>query len=91
MPGRYAELLGTATGVEWTQDTWLDDVDEGFYVAAYLRAWALEDRWRLILRERFGERWFSEPAAGDWLRALWRRRPEAAGRRAASRGDRRGA
>ena len=72
MPGRYAELLGTATGVGWTQDTWLDDVDEGFYVAAYLRAWALEDRWRSILRERFGERWFSEPAAGDWLQQLWR-------------------
>ena len=44
----------------------------GFYVAAYLRAWALEDRWRAILRERFGERWFSEPAAGDWLQRLWR-------------------
>jgi hypothetical protein len=72
MPGRYAELMESSTGVSWTQETWLDDVDEGFYVAAYLRAWALEDRWRSTLRERFGQRWFSEPAAGDWLRGLWR-------------------
>ena len=29
-------------------------------------------RWRATLRDRFGEHWFSEPAAGEWLRELWR-------------------
>ncbi|MEK6276397.1 MAG: hypothetical protein AABM29_00045 [Actinomycetota bacterium] len=72
MPGRYAELLGEATRVEWTPQTWLDDVDSGFYVAGYLRAWALETRWRAHLRRRFGESWFAQPAAGDWLVGLWR-------------------
>lgn len=72
MPARYAELLGRATGVEWTPQTWLDDVDDGFYVAAYLRAWALEDRWASGLRERCGEHWFAEPEAGAWLTGLWR-------------------
>jgi len=72
MPERYADLLGGATRVQWTQETWLDDVDGGFYVACYLRAWALEAKWRATLGERFGESWFTEPAAGDWLIDLWR-------------------
>jgi hypothetical protein len=55
LPDRYAALLGEATGVEWTPKTWLEDVDGGFYVACYLRAWALEARWRAALTERFGE------------------------------------
>jgi hypothetical protein len=73
MPGRYAELLGDATLVtEWPREHWLADVDEGFYVVCYLRAWALETHWRRALRERFGERWFAEPRAGEWLLELWR-------------------
>lgn len=73
MPARYAELLGDATRVEWTPATWLEDVDGGFYVACYLRAWALEARWRAALSGRFGERWFADRGAGEWLIGLWRR------------------
>ncbi len=72
MPSRYAELLGGATRVEWPPAAWLSDVDGGFYVACYLRAWALETHWRDALHERFGERWYSSSEAGDWLRGLWR-------------------
>src|SRR5215211_585635 len=71
MPSRYAELLGSATRVRWTEASWVSDVDPGFYVACYLRAWALETHWRRALRERFGERWFASVEAGDWLRGLW--------------------
>ncbi len=73
MPERYAELVGGATRIEWPSTTWLDDVDGGFYVACYLRAWVLEARWRAALRERFGVAWFAEPDAGEWLVDLWRR------------------
>jgi len=72
MPARYAQLLGEATRIPWTPESWLDDVDAGFYVAAYLRAWGLEARWRAHLRERFGERWWAEPGVGEWLVGLWR-------------------
>jgi hypothetical protein len=72
MPRRYAKMIGEATRIEWTPATWLADVDGGFYVACYLRAWALEAKWRAALRERFGEAWFAEPAAGEWLIGLWR-------------------
>jgi hypothetical protein len=71
MPARYAELLGGSTRVGWRWESWLADVDPGFYVACYLRAWALEVDWRRELVGRFGERWFSRREAGDWLRGLW--------------------
>ena len=72
MPELYSSLLGGAVRVEWPTASWLDDVDPGFYAACYLRAWALEAIWRRALRERFGERWFAEAGAGEWLRGLWR-------------------
>jgi hypothetical protein len=72
MPARYSELLGGALRVEWPQATWLSDVDEFYYAARYLRAWALETQLRRRLEERFGEAWFDEPGAGEDLKALWR-------------------
>ena len=71
LPDRYASLLADATGAAWPRETWLADVDDGFYVVCYLRAWALETHWRRALRARHGERWFDDPAAGRWLRELW--------------------
>ncbi|MGH2956046.1 MAG: hypothetical protein ACRDL6_03535 [Solirubrobacterales bacterium] len=76
MPERYSALLTERTGVSWPSETWLSDVDPGFYVACYLRAWALELSWRRHLTERFGERWFQRPEAGAWLRGLWARGQE---------------
>jgi hypothetical protein len=71
MPRRYAGLLGDAIRVAWPEASWLSDVDPAFYAACYLRAWALEARWRHALVERFEERWFEQRAAGDWLREAW--------------------
>ena len=59
--------------------SWLSDVDPFFYVARYLRAWALETHIRSALRERFGEAWFEEPEAGAFLRELWSAGQGAAG------------
>jgi hypothetical protein len=73
MPGRYSELLSAAVRVPWPSTSWLADVDDGFYAACYLRAWALETHWRAALEERFGERWFASAEAGGWLRSLWGR------------------
>ncbi len=71
MPRRYSELLGERIGVPWPREIWLADVDSGFYVACYLRAWALEVEWRGELMERFGDRWSERAEAGAWLRSLW--------------------
>jgi hypothetical protein len=72
MPARYSELLGAALHLHWPQATWLSDVDDFYYAARYLRAWALETHLRRQLQERFGEGWFEETAAGDELKTLWR-------------------
>jgi hypothetical protein len=72
MPDTYSRLLGSAVSVDWPARTWLSDVDPGFYAANYLRAWAFETRLRNLLRERYGREWFTEPAAGEFLREIWR-------------------
>jgi len=72
LAGRYAELLGDALAIEWPTETFLADVDPGFYCACYLRAWALETHLRSHLRERFGPAWFESSEAGQVLQALWR-------------------
>lgn len=71
MPAEYARRLSAALHVDWPQESWISDVDGFFYAAAYLRAWATERSLRLHLVERFGERWFAEPAAGDLLKQIW--------------------
>ena len=71
MPRRYAALLEAGTQVPWPRESWLSDVDSGFYAACYLRAWAIEVQWRAELTARFGESWFESAQAGEWLRGLW--------------------
>ena len=68
----YARSLTDATGVAWPEELWLEDIDPNLYVLCYLRSWVLDDRLRAVLRARWGERWFAEREAGDYLRALWR-------------------
>jgi len=79
LPGEYARRLSDAVHVEWPRATWLSDVDAFFYVARYLRAWALERRMAAVMRERFGERWWREPEAGALLREIWSRGQRAHG------------
>jgi hypothetical protein len=69
---RYAELLGAALQIDWPQETFLSDVDPGFYSACYLRAWALEAHLRRHMTERFGPAWFEVAEAGAVLISLWR-------------------
>ena len=67
----YVELLADALKIEPSPTDWLADVDSGFYVTEYLRAWAFEAQVRFHLRERFGNDWFAKPQAGSLLRELW--------------------
>jgi hypothetical protein len=67
----YSRRLSDALHIDWPSESWLSDVDPFFYAAAYIRAWALETHVRSLLRGRFGELWFEEPEAGDFLQRLW--------------------
>ena len=69
----YADRLSRALHLDWPTSSWLSDVDDFFYAARYLRAWALETHTRSALCERFGTCWFEEREAGAFLQELWRR------------------
>jgi len=71
MPARYVELLGSALRIEPSPANYLADIDEGFYVNAYLRSWAFEAQLHDHLRTRFGTEWFASREAGSLLRELW--------------------
>jgi hypothetical protein len=68
----YGRRMSDAVHIDWPAASWLSDVDSFFYVACYLRAWALETHLRRVLTERFGEHWFDVREAGDFLKALWK-------------------
>lgn len=72
MPPLYSRLLGDALEIEWPQVSYLADVDEGYYAANYLRAWAFEAQLRRFLEDRFGPEWFRSPEVGALLREIWR-------------------
>lgn len=50
---------------------YLEDVDDGFYCAEYLRAWVFEGQLREAMKEKFGDEWFANDRAGDYLKELW--------------------
>lgn len=45
--------------------------NEDFYGVNYLEAWFLAAQLRATLTERFGDTWWTEPAAGGFLIELW--------------------
>ena len=67
----YSDRLTEATRFRRSPALYLADVDDGFYSAAYLRAWAFEISLREHLRVRHGRRWWASRAAGDELIDLW--------------------
>lgn len=67
----YSDGLTEATRFRRSPALYLADVDDGFYSAAYLRAWAFEISLREHLRVRHGRRWWASRAAGDELIDLW--------------------
>ena len=71
MKSRYVELLGDALKIEPSPTDWLGDVDSGFYVTRYLRAWAFDAQLSFHMRSNFGNDWFARREAGSLLQELW--------------------
>jgi hypothetical protein len=68
---RYVDLLSEALKIEPSAVSYLMDVDPGFYASSYLRAWSFEAQLSRHLRERYGQKWFTDRKAGSLLRELW--------------------
>ena len=71
LANQYAALQTEATLFRRGLALYLWDVDDGFYSAAYLRAWAFEAGLSEHLRTRHGRRWWASRKAGDELIDLW--------------------
>jgi hypothetical protein len=67
----YAELQTRATNFKTAPGEFLFDVDDSFYSASYLRAWAFEVQLREYLKTRFGSRWWASRRGGDFLKEIW--------------------
>jgi hypothetical protein len=67
----YARLQSRSTGFETEQAEFLFDLDDSFYSANYLRAWAMEVRLREYLKEKFGQKWWTSRRAGNFLKEMW--------------------
>ena len=52
-------------------EDYLADIDTGYYVTSYLRAWAFAAQMTTFLREEFGTDWFKRREAGLLLTDLW--------------------
>lgn len=68
----YARHLTQNTGFIYGPDSYLFDLDEGFYSADYLRAWIAEAQLSHYLKTHYGETWWTNPGAGDFLKELWK-------------------
>ena len=69
--GVYRTCLQKTLKFRHTEKHYLEDVDDAFYCAEYLRAWILEGQIRAALEEQFGEDWFMKEKAGAFLKELW--------------------
>jgi len=67
----YKEILSSACMVEYAQEKYLSDLDEGFYVSNYLRAWLFEAQLRQYFEEKYGPKWYASKKIGDLLREMW--------------------
>src|SRR5262249_28988630 len=67
----YAEVQTGATKFKTGESDFLYDLDDAFYSADYLRAWAFEVALREYLKERFGKQWWNSRGAGRFLQEIW--------------------
>lgn len=67
----YAERLTAATGLRYRPESFLSDMDAGFYSADYLRAWIRSAQLRQRLRADVGHDWWRRAETGELLRGLF--------------------
>ncbi|MEP6469414.1 MAG: hypothetical protein ABJC24_06540 [Chloroflexota bacterium] len=69
---QWAGMLGLTLGVRYAPEKYLH-VDDGLYVARYIRSIMVEGSLSAWLRANHGEAWWTSSGAGDALRRSWSR------------------
>jgi hypothetical protein len=67
----YRRILSSVNLMEYPQETYLKDVDEGFYCTNYIRAWMFQSQIEEYIYTKFGRDWYKKKAAGSFLKELW--------------------
>jgi hypothetical protein len=67
----FADLQTRATCFKTDPSDYLFDLDDSFYSASYLRAWAFEVSLREYLKTRFGSHWWASRRSGAFLKEIW--------------------
>ena len=70
-PQLYAKTLTKFTNFIYDPIAYLDDLDDGFYSADYLRAWIGHSQLVAFFEKKFGGNWFEKKEAGEWLKKIW--------------------
>ncbi len=68
----YERYLTEATGIRYSKDNYLADMDAGFYSADYLRAWIRSAQLRSYLVSEVGADWWRNRKTGELLTDLFR-------------------
>ncbi|HEX8890063.1 MAG TPA: hypothetical protein VF779_12980 [Pyrinomonadaceae bacterium] len=67
----FSDAISNAMHFRRAPALYLTEVDDDFYSASYLRAWAFEASLREYLKTRYGRRWWASRKCGDELIDLW--------------------
>ncbi|MEW6130815.1 MAG: hypothetical protein AB1757_27545 [Acidobacteriota bacterium] len=67
----YAEQQTNSTKFNTPEVDFLTDMDDSFYSANYLRAWAFEVMLRDYLKTKFDNKWWTSRRAGNFLKDIW--------------------
>jgi hypothetical protein len=67
----YAGTLTDVSKIQYSKETYLQDIDGYFYTARYIRAWMFQENLNEVLKQKFNEDWFINPAAGKFLLEIY--------------------
>ena len=67
----YRQILSSVNLMEYPAESYLKDVDEGFYCTNYIRAWIFQSQLEEYMYRKFSRGWYKKKAAGSFLKELW--------------------
>ena len=67
----YRQILSSVNLMEYPAESYLKDVDEGFYCTNYIRAWIFQSQLEEYIYRKYGRRWYKKKEAGSFLKELW--------------------
>ncbi len=67
----YKDILSEVNQMDYTEKSYLKDVDEGFYCINYIKAWIFQAQLKEYMHRKFGYNWYRKKEAGSFLKELW--------------------